>query len=299
MEENLACQGRVVSPSDLEWLRQWIAEHFDWSRCRLARELCRLWSWQTATGQLKDFAARSFLRKLHARGLVELPPIREAFRSNGWGRKWEVMEPVEAGAPVEAVLSELMPLTLEIPARGSASERRFGAYLARYHYLGFERTVGENLKYLVWDRQGREVAALLFGAAAWRIAPRDVWIGWTDAQRQKRVQFLTNNTRFLIFPWVRVPHLAPDTSGLARIARRIRADWQGKYGHAVWMLETFVERARFEGTCYRAANWMGVGPTQGRGRQDRYKQRAAPIKDIYLYPLVADFRARLCQDDDP
>jgi hypothetical protein len=292
MEGAFVCQGRVVNPSDLEWLRQWITEHFQWSRFRLAQELCRLWSWQTLTGQLKDFAARSFLRKLHARGLVKLPPIRTAFRRNGWGRKWGESQAVPAAAPVESALGELLPLTLEIPARGSEGQRRFGAYLAHYHYLGFERTVGENLQYLVWDAQGREVAALLFGAAAWRVAARDAWIGWTDAQRQKRIQQLTNNTRFLIFPWVRVPHLASHILGC--VGRRIGSDWQSKYGHAVHALETFVDRARFKGTCYRAANWLWLGATRGRTRNDRAHRIRVAVKDVYLYPLSPDLRRELC-----
>jgi hypothetical protein len=165
---------------------------------------------------------------------------------------------------------------------GTAAARRWAFYLHRYHYLGL-RVVGENLGYRVADATGREVACLLFGAAAWRCAPRDQALGWSEAQRRQGLSRLANNTRFLILPWVRVPHLA--SAVLGAVARRIDADWQAKYGHGLDALETFVERDRFAGTCYRAANWRCVGATRGRSRQDRDHTRAVPVKDVYLYPL--------------
>jgi hypothetical protein len=152
--------------------------------------------------------------------------------------------------------------------------------LARYHYLGLH-VVGENLGYLARDTQGRDLACLLFGAAAWRCAPRDRFLGWTDSQRRERLAQLANNTRFLILPWVRVPHLASHLLGA--VARRIDADWQAKYGHGLEWLETFVQRDRFAATCYRAANWRHVGDTTGRSRQDRDHDRRVPVKAVYLY----------------
>jgi hypothetical protein len=164
--------------------------------------------------------------------------------------------------------------------------------LAAYHYLPYRSAVGENLAYLVRDRQGRDLACVLFGAAAWRLQPRDAFIGWTAAARQRHLEWVTNNSRFLILPWVRVAHLA--SCILGGIVRRLSADWQAHYGHPVHLVETFVERDRFRGTAYQAANWMGVGPTQGRTRQDRQHTIQAAVKDIYLYPLHAHFRETLC-----
>jgi hypothetical protein len=163
--------------------------------------------------------------------------------------------------------------------------------LARHHYLGFGGPVGENIAYQVTDRSGQDLACVLFGAAAWKVSARDSWIGWTPARRAQGLQQIANNTRFLILPWVRVPHLASHILG--RISRRIVRDWQTKYGHPVDLLETFVDRTRFRGTCYRAANWIHVGSTQGRSRQDRTRSLRAPVKDIYAYPLRTDFRERL------
>jgi hypothetical protein len=167
-------------------------------------------------------------------------------------------------------------------APGTAAARRWAFYLHRYHYLGL-RVVGENAGYLAQDAHGRDLACLLFGAPAWRCAPRDRALGWSEAERRARLHTLANNTRFLILPWVRVPYLASHLLGA--VARRIAADWQAKYGHGLDGLETFVERDRFAGTCYRAANWQCVGATCGRSRQDRNHTRAVPVKDVYLYGL--------------
>ena len=164
--------------------------------------------------------------------------------------------------------------------------------LQRHHYLGLRNSVGENLKYLARDRTGRPLACLLFGAAAWKARARDEWIGWTVAQRERALPLLANNTRFLILPWVRVPQLASHLLGA--VARRLDADWRAKYGHGIALLETFVERERFRGTCYRAAGWVQVGATTGRSRNDRDQTLTVPVKDLYLRPLHADFRRRLC-----
>ena len=184
-----------------------------------------------------------------------------------------------------------MPLNLEVMTTGHPDRKRFSQYLARHHYLGYRGHVGENLGYLIRDRHGRDLACVLFGAAAWRIRPRDGWIGWGESIRASHLSSIANNTRFLILPWVRVSHLASHILG--KIVRCVREDWQTKYGHPIELLETFVDRSRFQGTCYRAANWICVGQTQGRSRQDRTNTLSVPIKDIYLYPLASDFRERL------
>ena len=297
MPESFICQDRVVQPTDIQWLQSWIIENPSWSRYRLACELCKLWGWSTPTGQLKDFAARSFLLKLMTRGLITLPPVRtEKQRVRGYASS--IPTPVIALQQPSAIassLAEITPLSLIIPESGSPEEHLCHHHLATHHYLGFQRTVGENLKYVVKDRHGRHIACLLFGAAAWKTKPRDQFIGWSDTIRTRRLSSVANNTRFLILPWVRVPHLASHLLGT--ILKRISADWQHKYGHPLQLIETFVERDRFRGTCYRAANWKLVGQTTGRSRQDRYATMSVPVKDIYLYPLTPRFREILCHEE--
>ncbi len=295
--ESFICQGRVVQPTDISWLQSWIDNHPSWSRFRLAGELCKLWDWSTPAGQLKDFAARSFLLKLMARGLITLPPVRtEKQRVRGYASPIVTTAvALQQPSDIASSLAELTPISIIIPESGSPEEHLCHHYLATHHYLGFQRTVGENLKYVVKDCHGRYLACLLFGAAAWKTKPRDQFIGWTDAVRAKSLSGVTNNTRFLILPWVRVPHLASHL--LAIILKRISADWNHKYGHPLHLIETFVERDRFRGTCYKAANWKLVGQTKGRSRQDRYATMSVPVKDIYLYPLTPKFREFLCNED--
>jgi Domain of unknown function (DUF4338) len=282
-------QGRMVTPGILAQVRGVIAERPGWSRRRLALELCRQWQWHNAAGQIKDMAARSFLDKLEARGCLELPP-RQGRGGPGFAPRLAVLPP--APKELKESLAQLRPLQWQVFSARQPQATRFNAYLARYHYLPYRSTVGENLGYLVQDRQGRDLACALFGAAAWKIRPRDAFIGWTANQRQTHLGGVVNNSRFLILPWVRVPELASHILG--RVARRVARDWQARYSHPVVLLETFVERSRFRGSCYRAANWICVGQTQGRTRQDRQHQLQAPVKDILVYPLQANFRAQLC-----
>ncbi len=273
-------QGRWIGTKDIDWLQGWIDEHPLWSRKRIARELCEHWQWRDERGRLKDFAARSFLLKLQAQGQLRLPPLQEHQRREG--RRLPQWPDWQLPQPWSARLNEIRPIAVELVVAGSAALSRWAFYLDEFHYLGL-RVVGENVGYLVHDSHGREVAALLFGAPAWRCAARDRALGWTDEERRQRLARITDNTRFLILPWVRVPHLASHVLGA--VARRIEADWQAKYGHGLDWLETFVERGRFAGTCYRAANWRCVGQTQGRSRQDRNHTCRVTVKDVYLYAL--------------
>jgi hypothetical protein len=280
MEADLLIQGRCLGGEELRGLAGWIGEHWSWSRKRLARELCERWGWRDGRGRLKDFAARSLLLKLEAQGHLRLPPLqvqkRRAPRAVARLADWRQPEVWEAG------LNQLRPVQLELICAGSAAASRWAFYLEHYHYLKL-RVVGENLGYLAVDVYGRDVAAVLFGAPAWRCAPRDAFLAWGDVERRQQLHRLANNTRFLILPWVRVSHLASHVLGA--VARRISADWQAKYGHGLDWLETFVERERFAGSCYRAANWQRVGATAGRSRQDRDHTQRVPVKDVYLYRL--------------
>ena len=283
-------QGRNLSGQELAQIQALLVQHPSWHRTRLSRNLCELWGWRNEAGWIKDMACRSLLLKLEARGLIGLPP-RQRPSVNRWrnGRRAEC--PHDASV-LDARLETLSPLRMEPVASGGPEGRLFGFLLQRYHYLGHRNEVGENLKYLVCERGGRPLACVLFGSAAWKCQVRDAFIGWNSAQRQRHLRLLTNNTRLLILPWVRVPHLA--TEILSRIAWRLSQDWQDKYGHPIYLLESFVQRERFAGACYRAADWRVLGATTGRGRNSTAGAAPEPVKDVYVQPLRADFRQRLC-----
>jgi len=193
--------------------------------------------------------------------------------------------------PVTGALRQLGPLTIHEISRNVEERQRFASALAEFHYLGYRGTVGENTQYAVTDADGRLLACLLFGSPAWKCKPRDEYIGWNPDQRARHLNFLTNNTRYLILPWVRVPHLSSWILG--RVLRRLSADWQWKYGHPILLVETFVERDRFAGSSYKAANWIRLGSTAGRSRQDRNRTLQVPVKDVYVYPLHRRFRQGL------
>ena len=286
----MVIQGRELRAEDVGLIRGLLAEHGDWGRTRLSEELCRRWDWRNAQGRIKDMAARTLLLKLERSGHIQLPP-RQRPSSNGFRNRRVPLE-AHTTEPIRRALHELRPLAVSVVEPRSADLRLFNCLLSRYHYLGHRNTVGENIGYLFRDRTGRPVACALFGSAAWKCAPRDAWIGWDCSARERNLQGLTNNTRFLVLPWVTVSHLASHLLG--SLARRIRVDWQEKYGHPLHALETFVDRSRFRGTCYRAANWVRLGATQGRTRNDRDRCIRSAVKDVYLYPLIPHFRQELC-----
>ena len=293
--ETETIQGRRISGVQIAQIRELIEKNPEWSRWRVSQALAQSWEWCAASGQLKDMAARALLLKLHERGLIRLPERRRtpvARPSDPGPDLFACMPP----APVEASLSSLRPLQIQVVGPKDAEYRRFESYLRQYHYLSHRGPVGENLGYLIRSRAGVDLACLLFGAVAWQCAGLDRWIGWTAEQRVQGLPFIANNSRFLILPSVVVPHLASHL--LSQIARRIDQDWQKRYGHPLHLLETFVQANRFRGTCYQAANWICVGQTTGRTRQNqRHRDNAvhAPVKDIYLYPLTADARHHLCR----
>ena len=281
-------QGRPIGEAELREIRELIEQHPARPRRWLSEELARRWKWQTATGQIKNFAAYSLLLKLERRGWIRLPPPRRASpRRRPIDTTLELFNTTPD--PISISLAVLLPL--QITTLMPKTVRGFQRYLAQHHYLGFGGPVRENIAYQIRDRSGRDLACALFGAAAWKVAPRDRWIGWSAEQRARGIQRIANNSRFLILPWVRVPHLASHILGL--ILRRLAADWQAKYAHGIDLVETFVDRSRYRGTCYRAANWICVGSTQGRSRQDRTHTLRVPVKDIYVYPLSPNFRERL------
>ncbi len=290
MEAARIIQGRRITPGDVELIRDLLAANPSWNRSRLSRELCERWSWRNAQGRLKDMACRTFLLKLERMGQIQLP-ARQAGRPNERGYR-QIAEIDHDRSPIQRELRSLQPLRIDMLRRGDPRLPLFKFLLDRYHYLGHRTCVGENLKVMVSDSQGHLLACVLFGSAAWKAKSRDAFIGWEPQVRQRNLSLLTNNTRFLILPWVRVRHLASHL--LAQICQRLPGLWMEAYGHPVHLLETFVERDRFRGTCYRAAGWTHVGVTAGRSRNDVHATLRVPVKDIFLYPLMAGFRAKLC-----
>lgn len=285
MSPLLIVQGRLVNPEDISFIRQWLQENPSWNRTHLSRELCQHWNWRALSGRYKDMACRSLLLKLERMGYVTLPsrqsPSKNAFRNRS------IPNVDHDTSPIHADLKALLPLQIQT-ITNTHSRALFNCLLSRYHYLGYSGTVGQNMKYLVCTTSGQPLACLLFGSAAWKIKGRDVYIGWDVSTRKRNLHWVTNNMRFLILPWVHVPYLASYI--LSRIARRISTDWITQYGHPLYLLETFVDRDRFGGTCYKAANWIYVGQTQGRTRNDPYNAIRVALKDVYLYPLTPTFR---------
>jgi len=269
-------------------IRILIAENPQMGRTEISRQICRMWGWQSPTGVLKDIAARDMLRALDKAGKIILPlpmgPVRKA------GNKPKIKHLEHNMNPIECPLADLLPIHLETVTAGPALEE-FKSYIDQFHYLHFDRTVGENMKYIARDYLGRSLACFLFGSAAWSCADRDRFIGWNKKQRSTNLMWMTNNVRCLIFPWIHVFNLGSYT--LSLVTKRISEDWQEKYGHNLFCLETFVEVGRFHGTIYKAANWIHAGRTLGRGRDGGHHYAVMPEKDIYLLPLNRRWRERL------
>ena len=284
-------QGQRVCP-DIGLIEQLLAENPGWGRSRLSVKLCELWDWRASNGQLKDMACRNLLLRLEKAGHITLPP-RQRKSPNGYRNRSPVWVAHRTEA-IEGALKDLTPLQITCVVSASEHDQLFRCLLSAYHYLGLRNTAGENLKYLVHSRDGQPLACLLFSAAAFKCGARDAWTGWPAPVRERNLPYVTNNSRFLVLPWVRVPHLASHL--LSRITQRIQADWIAKYAHSLYCLETFVDRSRYRGVCYRAANWQLVGQSTGRSRNDRHHRLSVSAKDHYLYPLRRDFRRRLCDD---
>jgi hypothetical protein len=284
-------QGRRFSP-DIGLIEKLLADNPAWGRSRLSVKLCELWDWRAPNGQLRDMACRNLLLRLERAGHINLP-ARQRKSPNGYRNRSPVRVP-HCTDPVEGACKDLTPLQITCVVNGSEQDRLFRCLLSGYHYLGFGNTAGETMKYLVYSRDGQPLACLLFAAAAWKCASRDAWIGWSAPVRGRNLHWVANNWRFLVLPWVKVPHLASHL--LSRIARRIQADWMQKYAHPLYCLETFVDRSRYRGVCYQAANWRRVGQSAGRGRNDRHHRLSVSAKDIYLYPLARNVQRRLCDD---
>jgi hypothetical protein len=286
METVLRYRGREVTDKDVVFIRQLIARNSGDSRWVLSRKLCREWGWVQANGALRDMICRGMMLELARAGHIELPPVRIRIVNPRLRPA-----PVEIDQrPIEGRLSGLGPLEFR-QVRRTPWESLFNSLIEHYHYLGYCQPVGEHLKYLVFCGD-RPVACLAWGSAPRHIGSRDRFIGWTKQQREKNLSLIACNTRFLILPWVRISCLASHILG--KMVKVLPKDWERFYGHPLYYLETFVDRERFAGTCYRAANWVNVGRTTGRGKNDQTNRANRSLKDVWGYPLARDFRARLC-----
>jgi hypothetical protein len=280
--------GRSFSKADLETIRTIIADDTAPPRIEIARRTCEALDWRTPAGRLKEMSCRVALLRLADRGLLVLPAPRSR-NGNGNGYRWtEEIEVPEQNIDVE--ISELQGRRVRAVSTTKDSET-WNEAIARFHYLGYKPLPGAQHRYLI-EHDGGLLGAIGFGASAWKVAARDGWIGWTAEQRKRRLHLVLNNARFLLLPWVRVRHLA--SWALARCARVIQSDFEERFGYRPVLLETFVERDRFRGTCYHAANWVDVGETKGRGKLDRRHDTALPVKRVMLYPLEHNAREVLC-----
>ena len=284
--------GRQFTDADMALIRNLIAQNPSLTRTALSRQVCDLLRWLRPDGRRKDMSCRVALLKLERRGVITLPaPTKGVAHGNryAFATPLALFEETPLTKPVE----QLQALSLVLVTSASRQHSRlWNKLMARYHYLGYKPLVGAQRRYLIHARDGW-LGAVGFSAAAWKVAPRDLYIGWSAAARQVNLQYMVCNSRFLILPWVRSPNLASKVLSLC--AKRIAHDWQQAYGFKPLLLETYVERQRFRGSCYRAANWIHVGQTQGRGKLDRHHHYAVPVKDIFLYPLHHNFRELLCQ----
>jgi hypothetical protein len=287
-------RGRTLTPPDVEFLRRLIAENTGLSRRALSVKVCEAWGWRQANGVPRDMVCRGLMLQLHRAGLIELPPVRHTPPNPLGRRRAERARPGTAPAdpePLSTTLDRLRPLELA-QVRRTPEEPLFNSLLDQYHDLGYTQPVVEHLKYVVYSRE-RPIACLGWSSAPRHLAPRDRFIGWSPEARRQNIRFLAYNTRFLILPSVRVPHLASHLLGL--LARQLPLDWERVYGHGIHYLETFVDPARFRGTCYRAANWEVLGLTTGRGKDGQGHRPNRPPKEVLGYPLRKDFRRLLCE----
>jgi Domain of unknown function (DUF4338) len=290
--------GRHFSISEVEMIREVVAECSSLSLTEISRTLCELLSWKRPNGKLKNQECRLLLERLRDQGVVSLPAV-QAFGGRG-PRRARLTRGSDPQPEITASAGQLEPLRLSVvSAEDSRALQLWAEYLERYHYLGHRVPVGASLRYCVYSERYPEqvVACLLWSSAAWKMAARDRWIGWSAEQRARNLPFVVNNSRFLLLPWVRVKGLASKILGQA--ARQLPGDWERLYGYRPLLLETLVEEERFRGTCYRAANWMALGRTQGRGRMDREHRSPLRPKLLFVYPLCRNVQQRLCQATAP
>jgi hypothetical protein len=292
MEAKLTYRGRIITDADIDFIRKLVVENPAASRWRLSKKLCEAWNWVQPNGVLRDMLCRSLMLELDRAGHIQLPPVRRKIQNYLAPRLAERKKPapwIIDTTPLCATLAEVRPLEFR-QVRRTWEEPLFNYLVERYHYLRYTQPVGEHLKFLVYAL-GRPIACLAWSSAPRHIGPRDRFIGWSAEARRRNIRFLAYNTRFLLLPFIRIEHAASHILGC--MARRLSQDWERVYGHPVYYLETFVEPERFRGTSYRAANWIFLGLTTGRGKDDHTNRPNRPVKEVLGYPLCKEFRRLL------
>lgn len=282
--KHIRLYNRDITKQDIDLITELIHSDGSKGRTYISKQLCHIWQWRNETGQMRDIACRQLLLKLEEKGRIKLPPPLQKTRQPGYKNKTKITVNLDSSA-LTGNLNELLPVSFAM-VRGRKEEYLFNGIIGKYHYLGYHQGNGRQLKYIVYSQE-RIIAAIGFAAAAYKTAPRDNYIGWDEQTRKRNLVKVVNNNRFLILPWVNVKNLASYILGY--ISRNLRTDWQNYHQIDIALMETFVEAERFQGTCYKAANWKYLGKTKGRTRNDRYTQIKAPIKDIYVYPLTKNF----------
>lgn len=291
MAETWRYRGQEIGSEQILFLREFIRTHPTSSRWKLSRQLCEALGWKQANGALRDMVCRGLLLMLERAGEIELPPVRRQIRGQcRTGRPRPEAILIDT-TPLAMTLRELGPIQIQ-PVRRTSDEPLFNSLMEHHHYLAYEQPVGEHLKYLV-GAQDRPIACLAWSSAPRHLGSRDRYIGWSAEARRQNIRFIAYNTRFLILPWVQVPHLASHVLG--KVTRALSDDWNRMYGHPIYFAETFIDPGRFHGTCYRAANWQLLGFTTGRGKDDHTNKPNRPIKQILGLPLTRRFRELLSQ----
>jgi hypothetical protein len=283
-------RGRIITAADITFIQELIEANPGLSRRKLSARLCEAWDWKQANGALRDMVCRGLLLMLDRAGQIQLPAVKKR-PNNPLARRPRPLPVLIDTTPIQGSLKPLQPLHIE-QVRRTGDERLYNSLIEQHHYLGYEQPVGEHLKYVVWS-QGRPIACLAWSSAPRHLGCRDRFIGWDKEARRRNIRFIAYNTRFLIVPWVEVPHLASHILG--HIAQRVSPDWENLYAHPIYFLETFVDPERFRGTCYRAANWVLLGETTGRGKDDQTNRANRSIKQLLAYPLTPRFRQLLQQ----
>ncbi len=294
MDNEIRYRGRLISAEDIEFIGRLIADNPQLSRRRLSVRLCEAWNWVQPNGALRDMVCRGMMLQLHRSGLIRLPERRQS-PTNPLVRPRRP-QPMPPSNPdrIEGSLSQLGELKFR-QVRRTPQDGLFGSLIQSYHYLGYTQPVGEHLKFIIYAR-GVPVACMAWSSAPRHLGPRDRFIGWSSQQRRDNIAGIAYNTRFLILPWVKVPNLASHLlSGMAKI---LSEQWEGLYNHPIRLLETFIDPTRFRGTCYRAANWIYLGLTTGRGKDDQTNKPNRSLKQLWVYPLGKDFREQLCRGDE-
>lgn len=294
MELPLVIRKRVIGDAELEQIRGLIGRYWDRGRTFISRELCRLWDWRQENGTLKDQVCRILLRKLEDEGYIELPPRLNSgvlYRNRRYYRPCSQI-PLFARKELKGRVSDLPDVELFL-ARHNRHEELWNYLVHEYHYKSFRILVGAHIKVMVYAG-GIPVACLSWSSSVFRIKSRDEYIGWSPETRNENIRHVVNNSRFLVVPWVEVKNLASHILGLS--ARTVSLQWESVYGYPIYLLETFVERSRFKGTCYKAANWQYVGETKGHAKKNGTFYHHGNIKDVYVYPLRRDFREQLCRE---